>query len=82
METDGPLSEDAQMLRKTVNEEAHQVTARRARPGRARAGFAERHSQGSASRVRPAESSVAASSEEVVGPLVLTVRLPDGIFEA
>ena len=30
METDGPLFEDVQMLRKTVNEEARQVKARRA----------------------------------------------------
>lgn len=30
MDTDGPLFEDVQMLRKTVNEEARQVNVRRA----------------------------------------------------
>lgn len=33
METDGPLFEDVLMLRKTVNEEARQVTVRRAQLG-------------------------------------------------
>lgn len=33
METDGPLFEDVQMLRKAVNEEARQVTVHRAKPG-------------------------------------------------
>lgn len=36
METDGPLFEDVQMLRKTVNEEARQVKVRRAQLGGAR----------------------------------------------
>lgn len=32
METDGPLFEDVQMLRKAVNEEARQVKVHRAKP--------------------------------------------------
>ena len=33
VETDGPLFEDVQMLRKTVNEEARQVKVHRAKLG-------------------------------------------------
>lgn len=42
METDGPLFEDVQMLRKTVNEEARQVKVRRAQLGALPAGVLEK----------------------------------------
>lgn len=40
METDGPLFEDVQRLRKAVSEEARQVKVRRAQLGGARCRFA------------------------------------------